>query len=267
MSTWHAPPDDLRRYADGSADVATAASVEAHVIRCGACAAALSPGAERLDALWAGVVDRLDRPRRTFVERLLLALHVGESDARLLAATPSLQASWLLALVVVLVVAVAVSGSANAASPLVLLAPLLPVAGVAAAYGPQFDPAYEVSVAAPYSAVRLLLLRASAVLVTSCVLAGGAALLRPDAALTAAWLLPALGLTVTTLALSTWWDPILAGTTVAIGWVAVMFELARDHDLAEVGTAGMQLACLALTVAGVLVLVRRYRTFDLGRPS
>ncbi len=266
MTTWHASPEDLRRYADGSADVATAASVEAHVVRCTTCAVALSPAGQRLDAIWAGVVDRIDRPRRTLVERLLVALHVREADARLLAATPSLQASWLVALVAVLAVAVAVAGQ-SVVSPLVLLAPLLPVAGVAVAYGPQFDPAYEVSVAAPYPAMRLLLLRASAVLVTSCVLAGTAALLRPDAALAAAWLLPALGLTVTTLALSTWWDPVVAGTAVACGWVAVVSELARRHDLAGVGTAGMQLTCLGLAVAAGLVFLRRRRTFDLGRLS
>ena len=43
----------------------------------------------------------------------------------------------------------------------------VPMAGVAAAYGEEVDPAYELSIAAPYSQLRVLLLRAIAVVIVS----------------------------------------------------------------------------------------------------
>ena len=51
------------------------------------------------------------------------------------------------------------------------LAPLAPVAGVAITFGPGADPSFELTVASPISTVRLLLLRAAAVLATTLVLA------------------------------------------------------------------------------------------------
>ena len=46
------------------------------------------------------------------------------------------------------------------------LAPLLPMVGVALAYGPTADPAYEIAAATPYSGVRLLALRTAFVVAT-----------------------------------------------------------------------------------------------------
>ena len=66
------------------------------------------------------------------------------------------------------------------------LAPVLPVAGVAVAFGPRTDPLHEVAVAAPYSSFRLLLLRSAAVLTTSLLLAVPAAALLPATAWVAA---------------------------------------------------------------------------------
>ena len=85
-----------------------------------------------------------------------------------------------------------------------VLAPMLPLAGVAAAYGQGVDPTYEVGLAAPMRSFGLLLIRAVAVLVTTTVIAGLAALALPGLQWTAAaWLLPSLGLTLASLALAT----------------------------------------------------------------
>ena len=61
------------------------------------------------------------------------------------------------------VVGVPTQRRARARCSFLALAPLLPLAGVAAAFGAALDPTYEIGLAAPLSAVRLLLLRTVAV--------------------------------------------------------------------------------------------------------
>ena len=83
------------------------------------------------------------------------------------------------------------------------LAPLLPVAGVALSYGPAADPAYELTLAAPYSVLRLVLLRSVAVVTCTVALTAiGALALADNGWQAVAWLLPALALSAATLALS-----------------------------------------------------------------
>ena len=67
--------------------------------RATSCQAAVAPMVEpaRLDAAWAEIVDRLDAPQLGPVERLLRRAGLPEHLARLLAATPSLTVSWLVA--------------------------------------------------------------------------------------------------------------------------------------------------------------------------
>ena len=71
-----------------------------------------------------------------------------------------------------------------------VLAPLLPLAGVAAAYGRDVDPTYEIGLAAPMRSFGLLLVRALAVLATTSVMAAvaGARARRACSWSAAAWL-------------------------------------------------------------------------------
>jgi hypothetical protein len=266
VSTWHVADDDLRNYAAGAASVAAAASVETHVVRCAVCAAALTPAVDpgRLDAVWTEVADRLDRPRQGLLERLLIRAGVPADDARLLAATPGLRRGWFgaLALAVALgLLATLIDGSGDATFVL-LLAPVLPVAGVAAAFGRHADPAYDITVATPFSNLRLLLLRAVTVLATSVAVIGSLALALPDAAATAAWLLPAFGLTLATLALATWWDVAVAAGLVGGTWAVLVCELARRRDISDLSDGSSQLGTLALAFVAAAVLARRHRFFD-----
>ncbi len=67
----------------------------------------------------------------------------------------------------------------------------------------------------------MLFIRATAVLVASIVIGSIAAFALPGLDRTVAlWLLPALGLTLATLAVATWLHPIVAACVVGIGWVA-----------------------------------------------
>lgn len=69
---------------------------------------------------------------------------------RLLAATPSLTSSWLGALTATVAFAVLAAGtSPRGLFVFLTLARKLPVVGVAAAYGREADPAYELAVASP----------------------------------------------------------------------------------------------------------------------
>jgi hypothetical protein len=115
------------------------------------------------------VLGEIYAPRRRGLERALERLGVPEPLARLMTSTPALRHSWLAA------VAVAVFFAANAAndtagnSPgrlaiFLTIAPLIPLLGVALAFGPGVDPTYETVVAAPLSGFRLLLVRTLAVL-------------------------------------------------------------------------------------------------------
>jgi len=276
--TWHADPHQLAGYAGGELDPARAASVEAHLLPCPTCRAEVAAGVprERLDRIWEGVAEVVEGPRAGPVERLLARLGVSGHTARLLAATPSLHLSWFAAVAVTLGFAVvAAHGSRGGLLLFLLLAPLLPVAGVAVAYGPGFDPTHELAVAAPLHGFRLLLLRATAVLASTTLLAATATLALPELGwLAAAWLLPALGLTLASLALATALGPPAAAGTVAAGWVAAVVGtqwLAVRHlrepfagPVASVlfDPAG-QLAFLGLAALAAVALARRSDHFDL----
>lgn len=254
--TWHAETATLARYAEGAVDAVTAASVEAHLARCSQCRAELVPYADtsRLDRTWREVLDVLDTPRTTFAERVLRLLRVRDTYARLLAATPSLRTSWLLSVLLVVTFAVATGRGTERDLVFLLVAPLVPVAGVAAAYGPRIDAAYEIAVAAPFGGLRLLLLRSVAVLSASVVLCGAAGVFVPGVD-GVEWLLPALALSVATLALTTATTPPVAAAAVGLAWVTyVRFRVADPADgLTQVLAAGL------LAVALVVLALRAGR--------
>jgi hypothetical protein len=266
--TWHLAPEALTRYAGGTADVALAASVETHVLSCAECRRALNAYADvpALDAVWSDVVERLDAPRRSVLERVLSRCGLGDGDARLVAATPSLRLSWLSAIGFTLLIAV-LSTDAGAADVRAFLGlvPLVPVVGVATAYGRGVDPLFEITAASPYSLVRLLLLRVATVLVASGLLIALSVLALPATS----WsplvvVVPALALTVLSLLLATAIAPPTAATVVAIGWLTTVAATRRRIPVeALTGTTG-QLVLAALAVAGTVLLVARRDSIDLG---
>ena len=277
-TAWHASPALMERYAVGDVSHAAACSIEAHLVSCADCRqlVATQVDAPRTDAVWERLLDELDAPRTGLVERFLLHLRVPDHTARLLAATPSLRLSWLLAVTAALLFAVAAAhvGPGDGAIFL-LVAPLLPLAGVAGAYGRSMDPAAEISTASPASGLHLVLVRAGAVLTTTVGLTLLAALAVPfDGVGAAAWLLPALGLTVTALAAGTVVDTGRAAIGLAGAWLAgaglsiwsdmgggaALSTAARD--LAAYQPAG-QVAFLALVLAGAAVIVARRTTFEM----
>ena len=264
--SWHIDEPTLAAYAEGRASATAAASAEAHLTSCADCRAQLAPAVDpgRLAAVWDEVDDRLEVASLPWFDRILVRLGVGQDTARLLAATPSLTTSWLGSLAVAVVFAVvAADRSANGLLLYLTLAPMLPVAGVAAAYGRLADPAHELAVAAPYSLLRLLLLRSVAVVGSTVVIIALGSFALLDQGWTAvAWLLPALALSTTTLALSARVTPVWAAAGVLSTWVVLVLVVRRagDDDLAAFGAAGQLVALVAVALAAVAV-VRERPTF------
>ena len=111
------------------------------------------------------------------------------------------------------------------------LAPVVPVIGVALAYGPHADRAHEVAVAAPLSGLRLILLRTITVVAAAATVSLFTVLAAPtEGWLRLAWLLPSLATTATALALATHFGVRRATIGVAIGWLALVILVAQISD-------------------------------------
>ncbi len=276
MTATHIDEGLMIGYRDMEVTPATAAAIEAHLMSCGLCRAQLATVAlgdgstQTQSAMWSAILEQVDRPSRSVMERLLAALGIREDVAKLLATTPALRAAWFAAVVLVAALALtAASIEGGDLWPLLVVAPLLPVAGVATAYGPALDPTYEVALAAPMSTFRLTMLRTLAVIATTLPLLLLATVLGPgDGLAPFGWVLPAGALVSVTLALSTWMSPERAGLVAVVGWlVAVIVLLERDtvgdfltrslifHSSGQTGAA-------VLMVAGAAVVSARLRRFD-----
>lgn len=267
---WHLDEELARRYAENRVAGVLAASVEQHLVTCRVCRALLRPAVpdERRAALWAEVLERVEAPPVGRLERLLRRAGLDESTARLVAVTPMLRTSWLAGTVLVLALALLAAGTgAQAVALFLVLAPVLPVAGVALTFGPAADPAHEIVAGTPYSPLRLLAVRTLVVVSTTFLPAGVAAVFLPvQLGLALAWLLPALALTVGTLALSTRMTPHVAASGLAIAWAStVMYGLAR-HDPYLAAAPVVQLACLVgLGLAAAVLLVRSHDLAEILR--
>lgn len=225
----HIAAAQLSGYAAGLLSAAEESRLEEHLVACAVCRQLVpSVGAvdeRRLDAVWNQVVDVLDRPRTSVVERMLHRLGASRETARVVAAAPSLRLPWLSAVAACLLLAAVAAGAGGARGSwlFLTLAPLIPVAGVVAAYGPHTDPAWELTRATPYSLIRLTLLRIAAVLASTLPLAVVVGLLLPGSAwwVAAVWLLPALAFVMLTLWAATYFEPLLAAGVLIVGWAAV----------------------------------------------
>ena len=260
---WHILGEDLARYATRTLAAPASWAVETHLDACAGCRTRLTAlvGPTVVEEGWARLDAELDAPVPGPVERLLLAARVPDHTARVLAATPALRLSWLGAVALTLAMTAAI---ANLAVPLVFLAvaPLLPLAGVAASFGPGIDPTHEITVVAPFHAFRLLMLRCVTVLSANTVLCAAASLALPDlGARAAGWILPSLVLTVVALLLSPRLGPVAAAFAAGAGWAALFAA-----TTGALFTPGGQAALAGAAVLAAAALARRASAFDTARP-
>jgi Putative zinc-finger len=294
----HATDQLLASYADGTVATVALWSVEAHLSGCARCRSALSPCADpgRLARNRSVLLARAALPDDGPLRRLLRRCGVPDYVLDLLAATPSLRLSWLLSVLGVLAVvtaeaaaarygwirAVSVPGRAGASNagvltmspgPLnpevlatfLLVGPLLVVAGVAAAFLPPLDPAYRLAVAAPFSGVRLLLVRATCALLAALVPVACAGFVVPGPGwLPVGLLLPSLALCAFALAASTIIGPRAAAVAAGVVWALPALILALTDGPLRIVQSTAQVACAALLCISAVVLFLRQDRFDLG---
>lgn len=230
VQPWHLPREVLQSYADparGALPAAQAASAEAHLDSCADCRSRLLPDpvtSELLGALGRAVIDELDRTpqyrrastwRRRFSADLPLA--------------------WLVAAVGTCVLAgvldvVAHTARSQRPSVLLLLAPVVPLLAVAAAWTPQLDPLHELTASTPSAGLGLLLRRTLVVLLAVVPLSALLGALTGVAPPTR-WLLPCLALTAATVALGSRVGVHRAAAAVGAGWLALLVvpALVRQH--------------------------------------
>lgn len=272
-NTWHVDQATLRAYADGRALPWSGASVEAHLLVCAGCRERFGPlmPAEPIERAWNSIRATVESPRRSAGERLLGWLGMSAESARLLAAVPAFRGAWLGGLLLVALFAgvAAVFAGERGLATFLLIAPLAPVAGVAASFGGDADPSHELVTVTPHSSLRLLLLRTAGVLATSVPVTLLAGLALPGPAwLGVAWLTPAMAGVTITLALAPVVGATPAATTVGVAWSVAVLSATRIRDpLVVVGPAA-QTVLTVLALAAVAALVLRYHSFDhLGRQS
>ncbi|MCX4532661.1 hypothetical protein OHA79_30880 [Streptomyces sp. NBC_00841] len=308
MTDWHVGEEPARRYASGTAAETDAWSLEKHIEVCGGCAARVS-AAVRGQGAAAAVVDDVraavlaaaaggTEPVRSAAVRgpTRVPASVPPSAPRhhrvpllspvLRAAGPALRGPWLVAVLLVAAAAVALAyGARNGtgaeaglpARPLLLLiAPVLPLAGVGVSYGRRADPVYELAASTPSGGLRLLLIRTGAVLGVSVPLLTAAGAVLPASAGApgaVAWLVPAVAMTLAALALGSYTGCRTGASSVTAAWaLAVVVPSAGapalDPDaladgaaryfagpFAQSGWAAGALLCAAL-------LTVRRRSFD-----
>jgi hypothetical protein len=255
-------------------------------MECARCRSALSAHVdpERLERNRSALMVRAALGDDGRVRRLLCRCGVPDHLLRLLGATPSLRRSWLLSVFGVLAVvageAVAVrygwvraSGPGRLAgyrdpevlAPFLLVAPLLVLAGVAAAFLPMFDPACRLAVAAPFSGFTLLLVRSVSALTAALVPVIVAAFLLPGPGwMPVALLLPSLALSAFALAAATVMDPRAAAVTAGMLWAMPVLLLAGAHGPLPIVQRNAQFGCAAVLCASAVVLLARRDRIEWG---
>ncbi|UUU26887.1 zf-HC2 domain-containing protein [Streptomyces sp. DSM 40750] len=268
MSVEHASTRLIDGYARGDTDIAADEmwALEAHLEVCRVCrdrlSAATTASAPAVAALvgtvWSDLEPRLAATatmprRRRWSARLSKWL------------TPTM-VPWLAMVMSVTLLALlldlADTGTGYGTGPgrvslVLLLAPVLPVLGVAASWSRGMDPAYELTASVPRAGLPLVLRRTASVLavVVPALLAGGWV----TGVTAAQWLLPCLAFTSTTLALGGVVGVTRAAVALVAVWAAVVVAptLATSRTPFALQTDGLPVWGLILTLGIGVVIARR----------
>jgi hypothetical protein len=256
-TAWHVDDAALERWVEGTDGSVSGASVEQHLLACAECRSRV-PAQPVVEPVWARVQDAIQIPKQSLLERFLLRLGLPEADARIVAVSPAFRGAWLVGLATLLAFVTVAGGYGEGRGQLAFLviAPLVPALAVALGYDPELDEALESECAAPYSRLRLVLLRSVALLVVAVPAFVTASLLLPGS-IAFWWLAPAAGCTAAVLALSTWVVPLAATGIVGTCWLLVVSTVARQGAATDVVGDDYLVAYAAVSVAALLLFVAR----------
>lgn len=215
-----------------------------------------------LERVWTGVAAEVWRREPGWLERLAGRLLDAPGLARALVSTPSLLLPWVIASVVVLGVGALLT--VGTGTPLVaLVAPAVAAAGIAYAYGPGIDPAWELSLSMAVSDRMVLLVRALSVFAVYAALGLAAtAATGAAASITFGWLVPMTAVSALTLAAATLTRSPNAGVGIGLGgWcIAVLAgQAATGHVTVAVGdpTLFVYYAASAAIAGAIVVFATR----------
>jgi hypothetical protein len=155
-----------------------------------------------LDRVWINVTAEVWRRQPGWLERTTAKLLRSPGLARALLTTPSLLFPWLISTAVIFGVGALVR--LDTGQPLVwLLAPAVTAVGIAYAYGPGVDPAWELTYSMAVSERMVLLARAVTVFAVNAFLGlVASAASGTVASITFAWLIPMTAICALTLAVA-----------------------------------------------------------------
>lgn len=251
MNAHHPSEEMLRRYARGDDMAADQLwAVESHLETCAPCRGRLAPE-PIATAVWAELaplIERMPQMPRTHAWRR--RVHGWVSPA----AGP-----WLVMILLVTAAAVALDqlGSGAGVSLVLLIAPVLPVLGVAASWGRALDPAYELTAATPRAGLPLLFRRTTSVLAV--VVPGLTAASLLTGLGPSRWLLPCLAFTVGTLALGALVGITRAAIVLIAAWVLAIVAptIAFSRTSVALDLAATPVWAGVLLLGLVVIAVRR----------
>ncbi len=268
--TWHVDPSRLEEYVDGRLDALSGASVEQHLLVCADCRTAVGPLVEApaLDLVWDRIENVVLRPEQPAPVRAARKIGLTEPASVLLTASASLRTAWLSSAAVALGFAIIASrfNDGGVLWPFLVVAPLLPVVGVAVSYDHAAESLETLISTSPYGRQRLILVRTIAVLITSLPPAFLVSLLLPGPLwVAAAWLGPALTMIPVLLAIAAFVGPRAAAAVVAMLWSGLVLGATRHLPETWPVEAERQLVfALLAAVACAVLAVRARSTHPMG---
>jgi hypothetical protein len=220
------------------------------------------PGQDRcprdvdLHRVWLGVAAEVWRRRPGLMERLAERALRSPGLARALMTTPSLLLGWVIASVVVLVAGM--FATLGTGTPFVaLFAPAVAAAGIAYAYGPGIDPAWELSQSMAVSDRMVLLVRVLAVFALNSALGlAASAASGTAAAVTFGWLVPMTAVSALALAAATVTRSAIAGVAAGLAaWAITVLSVhsASGQVTTAVASSVLVLPYLAVAAAGAAI--------------
>ncbi|MET8354779.1 hypothetical protein [Micromonospora sp. NPDC005206] len=222
-----------------------------------------APEGVDLDRVWVGVAAQVWRRRPGAVERLAGHLLRSPGLARALVTTPSLLLGWVIATAVVLLAGLLATLSTG--TPYVaLLAPAVAAAGIAFAYGPGIDPAWELSCSVAVSDRMVLLVRALALFGVNAAFGLGASAASGTAtAVTIGWLVPMTAVCALALAAATVARSANVGVAAGLlGWTITVLsgQVAAGRLTAAVTDTALWPAYLAFAACCAAIVLYSTRT-------
>ncbi len=265
---WHVDDAQIVVYAQEGERSFAVASIEAHLLECEQCRASLAAVrradpqvANRQRAAWDGVADRIDQPRRPFLD-FAPALQVSLGSLPLLGST--------LGAALALVATLGAVGFAVPQSSVwvqLALAPLVPMLAATVAFHPGTDPAGQLAASTALAGGRVPYMRALVATLLS-LIAGLVASMFISLPIdtTLVWLLPGLAFATTVISIGTWVDPTRVAAALSLGWAVLVggwwsrwrgVPTQRAVGQLLVSQRGTQLACLIIAMAAVAISYKR----------